>query len=66
MSEVADIEARLRAPVNSWLKGEQQRDFERLLVLARAGEWALAGLDDPSRPVPVCDRAPTPSVRRSG
>lgn len=38
VSEVDEIEARLRGPVNCWLNNNQQSDFARLIVLARSGE----------------------------
>lgn len=69
MSEVDDIEARLRDPVNSWLNGHQQVDFARLVVLARFGESsrdALARASCPDKEIPVYDRPPTPPVMRNG
>lgn len=79
MSEVDDIEARLRDPVNSWLNGHQQTDFARLVALARQGESVRTGSErmlgptsemerraNAARSTPVYDRPPTPPVMRNG
>jgi hypothetical protein len=39
-SEVDEIDAELRGPVNCWLNNNQQTRYARLLVLARQGEAA--------------------------
>lgn len=69
MSEVDEIEARLRDPVNSWLNGNQRQDFARLLAIAKFGESSRAALErapDLDKAVPGYDRASTPPVMRSG
>ena len=58
ISEVDQIEERLRGPVNCWLSNVQQIDFARLLVLARYGEDKLSQMKDSIKAVPVYDRPP--------
>jgi hypothetical protein len=45
MSEVDEIEARLRGPVNCWLTNAQQIDFARLVQLGRRGEMLLGAAE---------------------
>lgn len=66
MSEVDEIENRLRDPVNSRLNGNQRRDFARLIVLARDAERLSRPLRSDTSEVRVYDRPPTPPVMRNG
>lgn len=58
-SEVDEIEARLRGPVNCWLNNAQQTDFARLVQLARYGEAKrIEARSIPVEPYPTLKEPP--------
>lgn len=57
MTEVDDIEAALKDPVNSWFNSNQQLAFQRLLLIARVNKAAYETLRDASQVIePLTER----------